>query len=189
MIDLIGPLIDRYISGTRICKTLDSKPFCFHSLQALGIPFRSLGTSEPNASYRAYQILNTPSIEHMHCKMDEQAEGFPCQLHPAAGACFPGESQSPQIAVFGTPCPPFSRQRAKRFVKNSVEDHSAFSVTFTDTYKWLLVYQPVTAIMEQVLGFDCKDSVDSEGPTPYARPYCQTDKRSNELPTLLNYCL
>ena len=141
-------------------------------MQALRVPYRAVGTSEPNPEFREYQALNHEGIEHMHLTMEDQHRARPCTLHKHAESCDPCASLPggcPQLAVFGTPCPPFSRQRTKRFAENSVREHQAFAVTFEDTFKWLQKFEPITALMEQVKGFNARESAGSTGPTPYER--------------------
>lgn len=138
------------------------------ALQALGVPFEVMGTSEPNSLYRDYQLANFPGIQHMHSTMEEQHMFSPCNLHPRADECRPCDGESPQLACFGTPCPPFSRQRQKRFASGSVKQHKAFEVTFVDAFRWLQAFEPIVAVMEQVEGFNIKESADVEQ-TPYAR--------------------
>jgi site-specific DNA-cytosine methylase len=103
--------------------------------------------------------------------MSEQTAGAPCQLHGDADSCDPKagfRDGHVQLAVFGTPCPPFSNQRCKRNVAGSVKSHRDYNITFQDTILWMQEFEPGTAAMEQVLGFaGAESSLDNS--TPLAR--------------------
>ena len=129
---------------------------CSASWQALGIPFVCWSTSEPCAEFRSFQAANHgPAIHHMHKTMQDQVTDCPCTLHPEASACF--VDHSPSLAVYGTPCKPYSVLRAKRFVNGS-RKHVSYDVTFSDSFDWLQKHTPLVAIMEQVMGFVSPES-------------------------------
>ena len=75
------------------------------------------------------------------------------------------------LAVLGTPCPPFSTQRTKRFKVNSVREHAAYGTTFNSTLAFLETFNPVTAVLEQVAGFDMPES-EADETTPLTRRAC-----------------
>lgn len=88
-------------------------------------------------------------------------------MHPS-GANAEGMCVVPQgvsLAVYGAPCPPYSKMRAKRTVDGSVRQHAGYDVMFSDTVQWLQKHEPAVAIAEQVCGFDSPESVNvSETP-------------------------
>ena len=144
--------------------------------QELGIPFRAIGISEMNPAYQNFRKENH-LFEHLHATMEEQSCGAPCLLHSGVDHCNPavgadGEFQSPAFACFGTPCPPFSPQRPKRFHRGSVQEHHAYMTTFQGAVSFMKRFEPKTAIMEQVEGFDQRFSSD-EHETPKTRPGAQ----------------
>ena len=65
------------------------------------------------------------------------------------------------IAVTGTPCPPFSQNRQKRTAIGSVVNHPLYHVTDSLLPSWVAMTEPKFAVIEQVKGFhqpmDCKD--------------------------------
>lgn len=71
--------------------------------------------------------------------------------------------------VLGTPCNPFSTQRAKRFASGDVKQHVLYKHTFADVFAMLDTYRPATATMEQSFGFDLPFSTE-EAETPMSRP-------------------
>ena len=122
-------------------------------LQALEIPFTCCGVSEPNLVYQDFEKANHAAcVEHMHNTMSDQTVGAGCLLHPKSEECNLGQGHS--LAVFGTPCPPFSTMRTKRFQEGSVKSHQLHDVTFKESVQWLQSFRPAAAILEQVAGFD-----------------------------------
>ena len=103
-------------------------------------------------------------IRHLHETLQAQVAGETCCKCAAdggsssLGGC--KVSQSPDLAVVGSPCPPFSQMRSKRFKDGTTKAHKEFETTFTDVIQWILKFEPVTVIMEQVAGFDKPLSVD-----------------------------
>ena len=95
------------------------------------------------------------AIEHMHSTMAAQTADAPCTLHPDAASC--QVSHSASLAVYGTPCPPYSGMRQKRRADGSMK-HSLYNVTFSESIEWLQKHTPMAAIMEQVLGFGWAES-------------------------------
>lgn len=143
---------------------------CCH--QELGIAFDILSVSESNRGYRKFLEVNFGDrIRHMFEDFQDQIDGKPCLLHQ--GQCLSctgcGNSVEPaDLAVLGTPCRPFSRQRTKRWANGSVQSHQHFKTTFSTAYNFLEVKNPQCCILEQVEGFDAPFS--SEDPvTPKQR--------------------
>ena len=83
----------------------------------------------------------------MHESLEEQVEDIADVADSDSGA---------MLACFGTPCPPYSTQRPKRFSDGTVKDHPSFNTTFVGAYNFLFKYEPMVAIMEQVEGFDLR---------------------------------
>ena len=149
-------------------KQADSGMSRFVFRQALGIPFTCTSTSEPVATYRDFQALNfAAELEHIHCSMEAQVNDEPCTLH--AGEEFCRVQNGASLAVFGAPCPPYSKLRSKRFVDGSVRAHAEYDVMFRESLKWLAKHEPAVAVAEQVPGFDMPESTTVRC-TPLDRP-------------------
>lgn len=86
-------------------------------------------------------------IKRMYESLEEQVEDIADVADSDSGA---------MLACFGTPCPPYSTQRPKRFSDGAVKDHPSFNTTFVGAYNFLFKYEPMVAIMEQVEGFDLR---------------------------------
>ncbi|CAE7654418.1 unnamed protein product [Symbiodinium sp. CCMP2456] len=135
--------------------------------KALEIPFVCVGASDTDSGCREFLMLNHGAvIQHMHSAMHDQTEGRPCHFHKDAESCKLGKGHS--IGVFGTPCPPYSQMRSKRYVTGSVKAHSSYSVMFTEAILWLQEHCPCVAVLEQVPGFDHRES-DDVARTPLSR--------------------
>jgi site-specific DNA-cytosine methylase len=126
--------------------------------------------SDPDARFQDFVLANYEPL-HFHRTMNEQTAGFHCQLHSDADACDPKAGVRDghvRLAVYGTPCPPFSNQRCKRTAAGSVKSHKDYNITFQDTILWMQEFEPGTAAMEQVQGFaEPESSLDNS--TPLAR--------------------
>ena len=138
----------------------------FALLQELGIPFTCIGISEKDPAYRSFVTNNFPDVKHVHETLQEQSCGAACLLHRVSGdsfsGCACGPDQPPQLAVLGTPCDPYSRQRPKRFISGSVKTHKDYGTTFSDTYDFLRQHEPKICVMEQVPGFNMPFSSDDD---------------------------
>eukprot|EP00438_Fugacium_kawagutii_P030561 Skav222976 [mRNA] locus=scaffold2762:15098:16594:+ [translate_table: standard] len=104
---------------------------------------------------------------HFHSTMQNQIKQVACWMHPAH-LCQFQTVDGPDLAVVGTPCQPFSRQRVKRSASGSVRAHSKFDTTFKDLIDWLSEFEPKTAVAEQVVGLHSPES-SSERSTPMDR--------------------
>ena len=105
--------------------------------------------------------------KHFHECLEDQLSNKPCLLHSDHESC-----QMPEcdICVCGTPCPPFSKFRAKRFSDGSVANHAATSVTMRSARDLLARGLHKAFILEQVPGFDqVEESSDKYGATPMRR--------------------
>ena len=116
----------------------------------------------------------------MYESLDAQLDGQPCLI------CLENEISCPptgcewdektHLMICGSPCDPFSMQRAKRFSTGSVKCHSDFATTMEGVTKAYLTYEPEVGIMEQVSGFLLPFEAGGTE-TPFSRPdlqICQT---------------
>ncbi|CAE7252717.1 unnamed protein product [Symbiodinium sp. CCMP2592] len=151
-------------------QTSDDPLLSFHQshLAALDIPFKAIGASEPNATFRAVAQQNF-EIQHMHGTMQEQIEGRKCLRHEKCSdvSCCPMEACD--LCVFGTPCNPFSDLRMKRYRDDSVARHPLAEVTFRDAKSMIVQGDHRCIIMEQVAGFDKMESGSDTLSTPMRR--------------------
>ena len=58
--------------------------------------------------------------------------------------------------------------RSKRYVNGSVKAHPSYAVMFTEAILWLQEHCPCAAVLEQVPGFDHRESEDV-ATTPLSR--------------------
>ena len=100
--------------------------------------------------------------------MQDQISSAPCLKDCCSGraSC---HIETPDLAIFGTPCNPFSVHRHTRRNPGNVEGHRLYDVTFTDAVEWLVRFEPVTVVMEQVEGFGAPLSCDDLSETPLNR--------------------
>ena len=124
-----------------------------------------LSASEIVPSYRNFCDLNYPGkFLHFYSSIEEQAAGSSCccfckgglqdKLH---GFCDPlandGFRDTVQVLFSGSPCDPFSQQRAKRFGDGSVASHYQFDTTMRQVCALYMKYEPEVGVFEQVFGF------------------------------------
>ena len=134
--------------------------------QPLGIPFEAVGASDPCKCFRSVVSANY-GPQHFHEFIEDQLRETPCLLHPDSESCKLPECD---ICVCGTPCPPFSKFRAKRFSDGSVAAHQATDVTMRNARDLLASGLHKAFILEQVPGFDqAEESSDKYGVTPMRR--------------------
>ncbi|CAK9013183.1 Uncharacterized protein SCF082_LOCUS11820 [Durusdinium trenchii] len=137
----------------------------------LGIPVSRYNCSDPKSE--SFHIVNENfrydaiGIHRFHKNLQEQM----------AEMCDPTHSDAPKVeqlmedpdmAIIGTPCQPFSKQRTKRSVEGSVRGHSKFDTTFVDLIAWLATFEPKCGCCEQVEGLDRPESA-SNKTTPMER--------------------
>jgi site-specific DNA-cytosine methylase len=129
-------------------------------LQALGLNFITIGCSDPKEHARAVTLENwSHKIKHFHKTLAEQLSNHACCLHPQSDGCDVIQDVSDiDVAMIGTSCRPFSRQRNKRFATGAVKAHEDHGLTFDDLVSWISTYEPVSLIAEQVEGFDKVES-------------------------------
>ena len=143
-------------------------------LQELGIPCTMMSVSELNISYREFLHENHGDlIEHMYTSFQDQVDEACCLLHPKSQSCkgCGSAGRFADVAILGTPCPPFSTQRCKRYSQGSVKNHHDFNLTFKTTYDLLLQHNPRVVVFEQVEGFDLPFACD-DPTTPKTRLGC-----------------
>ena len=109
-------------------------------MEELNLAFKCISASEPDKHKVAFLESNFPGQPlRMFKTLEDQLESDDCML-------------TPHVAVWGTPCDPFSRQRCKRFSDGAMA-HVGFDTTFSELKRWLEVFNPAAGVMEQVEGF------------------------------------
>ncbi|CAE7197677.1 unnamed protein product [Symbiodinium sp. CCMP2592] len=110
--------------------------------------------------------------------MRDQVQSCGCLKHPS-GKC---ALESCDLCVFGTPCPPFSQFRGKRYRGSSVAEHSQVHTTMEDARDMLVVGQHKAVIMEQVPGFDMPDHAGASTESTFMRRFLQSvQQQTREL--------
>ena len=115
----------------------------------LRIPYECVSASDSDPDCRAFMRANYPPT-YMHTDWATQRESCPAR------------SMFGKLDFFmmGTPCPPYSKMRHKRFANGSVSQHPQFYQT-EDLIMWLKAFEPGAGCLEQVDGFrmgeDCSD--------------------------------
>ena len=125
-------------------------------MQALGIPFKCIGVSERNDDYcEVISLNNGEHIQHMFETLESMLQGEACKLHRTADRCVTGRlaGDSVSLGVSGSPCNPYSTQRAKRFADGSVANHVSHTTTVDSVITFYEKYEPNVGITEQVMGF------------------------------------
>ena len=124
-------------------------------VQALDVPFIVVSASEQNAEYRKFFLQNYPGkFQHVFCKLEDQLKEGACSLHNCEATCVSRSDRSNiDLMITGSPCDPFSLQRAKRFSHDGVKCHPDFLTTMKSVVSMYSLYEPRVAILEQVKGF------------------------------------
>lgn len=117
-----------------------------------------MSAADLNDKCRAFVSANATrnSPTHWFRTLEDQMKGHAgahCTLHQGSTMCNPCP-QVPDLGMIGSPCHPFSTQRADRFVAGSVEAHAECKVAMSQMVNWLCRFEPRIAILEQVMGFD-----------------------------------
>ena len=163
---------------------------CHRIAEAFRVPFNLLSISDINPKFREFVVANFDDIGCVYATMKAQAEERrPLQIScdsrltgdgrftqtnfedGVLGGSLPERFGSPpevDWAVFGTPCPPFSSQRAKRKA-DGTKAHYQHDITFRDSIEWLQHFEPKCGTVEQVVGFTKSES-SSDGESPLERP-------------------
>lgn len=119
-----------------------------------------MSASDRSDKCKSFVFANTVGSNptHWYETMEDQTKGRNCcKLHNGSTVCDPCP-YTPDLALVGSPCHPFSTQRGNRFVQGSVAAHSECKVAMQEMIEWLHVFEPRIAILEQVLGFDMPES-------------------------------
>ena len=133
--------------------------------QALGLRFKALSISEANENYRKVIMENhSGSVVQMFDDINAQVADW----NP--------ESKSPDIAITGSPCNPFSSQRSKRYVEGNVAAHCSYETTMTSVVDFYETIEPKLGITEQVSGFDKSMSAGSDHTPMQLLPGTQTQR-------------
>ncbi|CAE7828977.1 unnamed protein product [Symbiodinium sp. CCMP2456] len=128
-------------------------------LQAFGISFTAVGAAEKQPEYRRVIQANHGSrLQHLYETLEDMLEENACTKHPDCEHCRIDAQGGISLALTGSPCNPFSRQRAKRFRDESVLKHLMTETTMSGVVGLFRKWEPRAAIMEQVRGFDMKTS-------------------------------
>ncbi|CAE7321324.1 unnamed protein product, partial [Symbiodinium sp. CCMP2592] len=126
---------------------------------ALGIPFTAVAAAEKQPEYRRVIQANHGSrLQHLYETLEDMLEGRPCTKHADCEHCRIDAVGNISLALTGSPCNPFSKQRAKRFRDQSVQLHHMTETTMSGVVGLYRKWEPRAAIMEQVRGFDMKTS-------------------------------
>ena len=121
----------------------------------IGIPVNHISASDIKPQSHD-MIRENFCVDHWYDSLEDQI------------ADAPDEVGTYDIAVIGTPCQPFSRQRVKRSVEGSVKAHAKYSTTFGGFTDWLQAYEPKCGCAEQVEGLGIPEST-MERVTPLDR--------------------
>ena len=122
--------------------------------KALQIPFILMSASDPSMKCRNFVNANLQSPpKHWFKSMKDQLANRGCAEHVGSTFCQACSAQA-DLAVIGSPCHPYSTQRANRYDGKSVENHPEYSVSMEDTINFIHLYEPKLVVSEQVEGFD-----------------------------------
>ena len=129
-----------------------------HTSQELGLAFRCISASEPDQDARKFMQSNFSErdmplrvFDTLHEQELAADVRRACSRH---GSECTTAGLTQQLAVFGTPCDPFSKMRCERF-SDGASAHASFNTSFEDLKSWLTRFNPGTCVMEQAEGFAC----------------------------------
>ena len=129
-------------------------------LQGLRIDFEVFSSSEKQKDFRRFFMDNFPSkafthvFETMEGQVDPKVSCLSCaQTNTACEDSCRATLPIIDLMVTGSPCDPFSVQRAKRWCNGSVKSHEDYSVTMSAVLQMYTKYEPHVGIFEQVKGF------------------------------------
>ena len=137
-----------------------------------------MSASDCSDKCKSFVFANTAGScpTHWYQTMEHQTKGGTCcNLHKGSKVCNPCP-YTPDLGLVGSPCHPFSTQRANRFVEGSVAAHSECKVAMEEMLEWLRVFEPRLAILEQVLGFDMPESKGA-GPETTPKMRCWSSRK------------
>lgn len=122
---------------------------------------------------------HTPT--HWYASLEDQVRGNqPCLLHKGSHACDPCPYGA-DFALVGSPCHPFSTQRADRFEPGTVEAHAECRVAMSEMVSFIQKYEPRVVVLEQVRGFLMPVSKGAGDDTPKARRGWKWNGRANHF--------
>ena len=107
----------------------------------------------------------------MHTSLEAQASAAPCMLHaqsPAGSSRCRCWCRECTLGCSGTPCKPFSIQRAKRYASGAVKEHKDAPLTQEALLEWLKDTSPQAGFFENVTGWDMPEEKGSDV-TPLGR--------------------
>lgn len=135
-----------------------------------------MGAAEKDVRFQEVILENNKKrLSHLYPSIEAMLADEPCILahdgtqHGQQCKCCAGIS--PSLAMTGSPCNPYSTQRAKRFLDGSVANHPLATVTMTGVVEFYLKFEPKLGIMEQVKGF-MKRTSHTDMETPCDRQGC-----------------
>ena len=101
----------------------------------------------------------------MYETIESQSASETCLFHEDGHAC---SLRGCSLGCSGTPCRPYSRQRAKRYAEGSVKTHADAYLTEEVLLDWLAAAAPESGFFENVEGWDMPE-VKGGSTTPLAR--------------------
>lgn len=151
----VGLIIPSDLPSVRVlsaCTGCCAEGECF---KALNVPYEILSASDVNAAYREFIIGNhgPDVVKHLFPSIEAQLEGRDCVICRSSG-CSPADGKSVDLLLAGSPCDPYSIQRAKRFKPGAVLDHGLCGVTMDKVVNMFRVFEPKVGVLEQVRGFE-----------------------------------
>ena len=132
----------------------------------LNIPYQCVSASDPDRFCQMFMKANF-APDHIHHDLNSQLCGDSCTLHPDGDFLQGLAFGSVNFFQAGTPCPPFSCQRAKRNLTGSVRSHKDYQTT-VDIVSWLQHFEPEAGCLEQVSGFNAPEDQNTDE-TPLER--------------------
>ena len=135
--------------------------------QALEIPFKILSVADTDKVCQQFIQANF-TVEHMHPSLEAQRDGQTCLQHRLAGGCCLCLGST--LGCSGTPCKPYSQQRAKRWQDGSIKNHADNGLTENELVSWLAQTCPEAGFFENVPGWDMPEHKGADRTdTPMAR--------------------
>ncbi|CAK9085091.1 unnamed protein product [Durusdinium trenchii] len=133
------------------CTGISAESFVF---EALNLNYNILSASDPDLKCHKFLLANLAHGKPTHWfkNLEDQMKNRPCCDHRYAQQCQASPVQ-PDLGICGTPCHPYSTQRANRFAAGSVDEHKEFNVAMEQFLKWFERFEPKALVFEQVMGF------------------------------------
>jgi hypothetical protein len=139
------------------------------AFDALGMKVGKCIGADPKPASKRFVLSNFTGVSHYFQTLQELTVGRgQCALH-GAGCQMDGDGGA-DFAIFGPPCQPFTRQRARTDRSGATSRQSAdsaghplYDVTMKDIIAYVAARRPHVVIIEQVPAFA---TMDSSGSTP-----------------------